>query len=82
MTLAMFGPIGMQEMLIIAGVAVLIFGPKQLPKLGRSVGETIREFRKVGTELTDGQDKDDEPPPMMPQATGRPVEATDDEPPF
>lgn len=43
----MFGTIGMQEMLIIGGVALLIFGPRQLPKLGRSLGETVRELRNL-----------------------------------
>jgi len=41
----------MTEMLIIGGIALLIFGPSQLPKLGRSLGATIREFRGVAKEL-------------------------------
>ena len=48
---------GMTELLIIAGVALLVFGPRQLPKLGKSLGETIREFRGVGKELRDAQDE-------------------------
>lgn len=43
--------LGMTEMLVIGGIALLIFGPKQLPKLGRSLGETIKSFRQVGKEL-------------------------------
>ena len=50
--------IGLQELLIIGVIAGLIFGPSQLPKLGRGAAETIREFRKAGKELV--SDKDDE----------------------
>jgi len=45
--------IGMPEMLIIAGIALLIFGPRQLPKMGRALGETIRELRGISKELED-----------------------------
>lgn len=47
----MFGSLGMPELLIIGVILALLFGPKQLPKLGRSIGETIKEFRNVGKEL-------------------------------
>ncbi len=47
------GPIGVQELMIVAAVALLIFGPRQLPKLGRAAGETIKEFRSVGKTLKD-----------------------------
>lgn len=53
----MFGGIGIWEICIIAGVAMLIFGPRQLPKLGRSLGESIRAFRDVGRELTETRDE-------------------------
>lgn len=43
--------LGAMELAIIVGVVLLIFGPSQIPKLGRSMGQTIREFRKVGKEL-------------------------------
>ena len=46
----MFG-LGMQEIAIVLVVLLLLFGPSQLPKLGRSLGQTIREFRSVGKEL-------------------------------
>ncbi len=47
----MLGSIGMPELLIIFAVVCLIFGPRQLPKMGRALGETIKEFRGVGKEL-------------------------------
>lgn len=47
----MLGALGMPEILVILVICMLIFGPRQLPKLGKSLGETIREFRNVGKEL-------------------------------
>jgi len=37
--------IGMAELLVILGIALLIFGPSKLPALGKAVGQTIRNFR-------------------------------------
>lgn len=37
---------GLTELLIVAGVVVLLFGAKQLPRLGGAVGESIKNFRK------------------------------------
>lgn len=42
----MFRQIGFWEILIILLVVLLIFGPAKLPQLGRSVGETLKEFKK------------------------------------
>jgi len=47
----MFGSLGITELLVIGGVALLIFGPSQLPKFGRSLGSTIKEFRAAGKQL-------------------------------
>lgn len=40
--------LGMPEILVILVVALLIFGPKKLPELGRSLGQSIREFKRGG----------------------------------
>src|SRR6185503_19165500 len=45
------GQIGFSEMLVIFVVALLVFGPKKLPELGKSLGKGIREFRKATNEL-------------------------------
>ncbi|MEE8522371.1 MAG: twin-arginine translocase TatA/TatE family subunit [Thermoanaerobaculia bacterium] len=45
------GPLGFQEILIILGLALLIFGPRELPKIGRTIGRAMGEFRKATTEL-------------------------------
>ncbi len=47
------GNLGLTEMLLIGVVLLLLFGPSQLPKLGKSLGEGIREFKKAGKELTE-----------------------------
>lgn len=52
------GSLGLPEMVVIGVLLMLIFGPAQLPKLGRSIGETIREMRNVGKELHGDDDKD------------------------
>jgi TatA/E family protein of Tat protein translocase len=47
----MFGPIGMPELIIILVIALIIFGPRKLPELGRSLGRSINEFKKASNEL-------------------------------
>jgi len=47
----MFGNIGLPELLIILAIALLIFGPKKLPEVGRSIGKAIREFRRTSDEI-------------------------------
>ena len=47
----MFGSIGMPEMIIILVIALIIFGPRKLPELGRSLGRSINEFKKASNEL-------------------------------
>lgn len=39
------------ELVIIGVIAMLIFGPSQIPKIGRSIGESIKEFKGAGKEL-------------------------------
>ena len=46
------GNIGAMELVIIGSIVLLIFGPRKLPALSRSIGESIREFRKSAKELT------------------------------
>src|SRR5205823_8348134 len=45
------GQLGFSEMLLIFIVALLVFGPKKLPELGKSLGKGIREFKKATDEL-------------------------------
>ena len=47
----MFPSLGFPELLIIMLVALIIFGPRKLPELGRSLGKSLGEFRKASNEL-------------------------------
>jgi TatA/E family protein of Tat protein translocase len=47
----MFGSIGMPELVIIFVIALIIFGPKKLPELGRSLGRSLNEFKRASNEL-------------------------------
>ena len=49
----MFGNIGFPELLAILALALLVFGPKKLPEVGRSIGKALREFRKTSDEIKD-----------------------------
>jgi sec-independent protein translocase protein TatA len=49
----MFGNIGMPELLVILAIALLVFGPKKLPEVGRSIGKAVREFRRTSDEIKD-----------------------------
>ncbi|AVM22850.1 twin-arginine translocase TatA/TatE family subunit [Bacillus pumilus] len=51
------GPIGPGSLVLIAIVALIIFGPKKLPQLGRAAGDTLREFKNATKGLADDQDE-------------------------
>jgi sec-independent protein translocase protein TatA len=45
------GPIGVPELIIIFVVALIVFGPRKLPELGKSLGKGLAEFRRASNEL-------------------------------
>ena len=45
------GPVGVPEMVVIFLLALVLFGPKKLPELGRTLGKAISEFRRAQSEL-------------------------------
>ncbi|MFW6012505.1 MAG: twin-arginine translocase TatA/TatE family subunit [bacterium] len=47
----MFGPLGLPEVLLILVLALLIFGPKRLPEVGRTIGRGLSEFRRASSDL-------------------------------
>ena len=65
------GNIGLPEILIVLVIALVIFGPKRLPELGRSLGNGIREFKSSIT----GENKDDDPPEIENGVEEPPAEA-------
>ena len=47
----MFGSVGPTELILIFIIALLVFGPKKLPEIGKSVGKALREFKKASEEI-------------------------------
>lgn len=45
--------IGGMEILVILVIALVVFGPKKLPEMGRSLGKAIREFKSAGNDIQD-----------------------------
>lgn len=56
--------IGVTELLILLGILLLIFGPKRLPGLGRSLGQGMREFKDS---VTGKKKKEDDPEHSKPE---------------
>jgi TatA/E family protein of Tat protein translocase len=54
----MFGSIGMPELIIIFMIALIIFGPRKLPELGRSLGKSLGEFKRASNELRNTLDEE------------------------
>jgi sec-independent protein translocase protein TatA len=52
------GPLGTEELVAIFIVALLLFGPKELPKLGKTIGKAMSEFRRAQTELKSTFDRE------------------------
>ena len=86
----MFGSIGMPELIIILTLALIIFGPRKLPELGRSLGKSLGEFKRASNELRNTLDEEIRleeerssaqraatPPPVAVAAPVEPVVLTD-----
>jgi sec-independent protein translocase protein TatA len=59
----MFGSLGIPELLILLAIVVLIFGVNKLPKLGKGLGEGIRNFKEsVKSEKSDADKNEDSKP--------------------
>jgi sec-independent protein translocase protein TatA len=54
----MFGSIGMPELIVIFMIALIIFGPRKLPELGRSLGRSLSEFKRASNELRNTLDEE------------------------
>ena len=72
------GNIGLPEILVVLVIALIIFGPKRLPELGRSLGRGIREFR---SSISGNDDDEDEKPEIESgERPGEPVHERSGEP--
>jgi TatA/E family protein of Tat protein translocase len=79
------GPFGVQELLIIFAVALIIFGPRKLPELGRSLGKSLAEFKRASNDLRntiDDEIKQEERQKALkdPPAPVQPYDSTPDVP--
>lgn len=57
---ALLGPLGLPEILLILFIVLLLFGPKKLPQLGKSLGETVKELRKAQERDEDEEEEEEE----------------------
>lgn len=76
----MFGPLGFQEVLFIVVLALLIFGPRRLPEVGRTIGKGMAQFRRASNDLrrsieTEIALEDRPEPPRRPTALAPPPAA-------
>jgi sec-independent protein translocase protein TatA len=80
-TLTDVGNVGPLEVVVVLIIALVVFGPKRAPELGKSLGKGIREFR---ASLAGESDEDEEPeslePPQLPRSSGSTTPASDAEP--
>ncbi|WP_226579183.1 twin-arginine translocase TatA/TatE family subunit [Halobacillus litoralis] len=51
----MLSSIGVPGLILILTIALVIFGPKKLPEIGKAAGETLKEFKNSARELTNDQ---------------------------
>jgi TatA/E family protein of Tat protein translocase len=54
----MFGSVGVPELIIIFTIALIIFGPRKLPELGKSLGKSLAEFKRASNELKSTLDEE------------------------
>jgi len=74
----MLGNIGPLEIIVVLIIALVVFGPKRLPELGRSLGKGIREFR--GSVSGEQDDEDERPSPPAGIEAGGSKAAAPEEP--
>jgi sec-independent protein translocase protein TatA len=66
--------LGFGEILVILIFALIVFGPRRLPQMGRQVGKSLREFRRQAAELRAEVEQDLDEPPSTPAGRRRQIE--------
>lgn len=79
----MFGTLGGPELLLIFVIALIVFGPRKLPEIGKSVGKMLAEFRKASTDFKrtiedeiEAEKTRPDTPPMTPSVNEIPMSST------
>ncbi|HEV2906079.1 MAG TPA: twin-arginine translocase TatA/TatE family subunit [Actinomycetota bacterium] len=54
--------LGFPELIMLLVIALVVFGPRKLPEMGRTIGKSLREFRRATAEIRDELRFEDEPP--------------------
>jgi len=78
----MFGGLGITEVLVIFVVALLVFGPKRLPEIGKQIGKALGEFRRATEDLKTSIEREvqvDQQKQLSPQLTPPPQVVPRDE---
>ena len=69
----MFG-LGGTEIGVLFLIILLVFGPSQIPKMARGLGQAMREFRKAQREINDEITRDETPPPSKQPPENKPIQ--------
>lgn len=71
----MFGRIGPMELILIFSIALIIFGPKKLPEIGKAIGSAIQNFKRHSNSLTEGLESDTSSTSQPAAASSPPTES-------
>jgi sec-independent protein translocase protein TatA len=63
--------LGFPELIMLLIIALVVFGPKKLPEMGRTIGRSLREFRRASAELRNELRFEDDEPPRVPSPGSR-----------
>ena len=67
--------VGPAELIIVLAIALIVFGPKKLPEIGRGIGSALREFNKARNDLMDSIHSEIDRPDPAPRPTAVPEES-------
>jgi sec-independent protein translocase protein TatA len=73
----MLGSVGMPELTIILVIALMVFGPRKLPELGRAVGQTMNEFKKGLNNIRDTVEEETRKEEQQKAAAEKPADTED-----
>ena len=63
--------LGFPELIMLLIIALVVFGPKKLPEMGRTIGRSLREFRRASAEIRNELRFEEDEPPRVPSPGSR-----------